>query len=330
MDKLLDTGVILIKYLFAFVIAFTVVILLIPVLKKLAFKVDFVDKPVKGNKRKIHTEPIPLTASIAIFAGFFTTYALFGRKLDSEFFAILIGSIMIMCIGMLDDWYKTHGRELSALPKFIVQIFAALIIYQSGIVFAGFHNPFNNTDIVLPVTLQFILTIMWIFGVTTVINFSDGMDGLAGGLSTISAMTLFIVAVAKGQSAPAIMAIALVGTGIGYLRFNKHPARIYMGDAGATFMGFILAIIALDGAFKQATVLSIFIPILALGVPIFDNLFVVGKRFMQGKPVFKADASQVHYRLLSYGLSQKQVVAFLYLVNVCFCLTSIILLLLKV
>lgn len=310
--------------------AFTIVILLIPALKRFAFKVDFVDKPVEGNERKIHREPIPLTASIAIFAGFFITYAIFGRKLDSKFLAVLIGSLMIMGIGMLDDWYKTHGRELGALPKFIVQIFAAFIIYKSGIVFTGFHNPFNNSDIVLPVALQFLLTITWIFGVTTVINFSDGMDGLAGGLSTISAMTLFVVAIAKGQPAPAFMAIALVGTGVGYLRFNRHPARIYMGDAGATFMGFILAIIALDGAFKQATVLSIFIPILALGVPIFDNLFVVVRRFMQGKPVFKADASQVHYRLLSHGLNQKQVVTFLYLVNLCFCLTSIILLLLKV
>ena len=321
---------IFIKYLLAFAMAFTIVILLIPVLKRLAFKLDFVDKPVEGNERKIHREPVPLTASIAIFAGFFATYALFQRKFDLELLAVFIGSVMIMGIGMLDDWYKTHGRELSALPKFVVQVLAAFIVYRSGIVFSGFHNPFNNSDVVLSGILQLILTVTWIFGVTTVINFSDGMDGLAGGLSTISAMTLFVVAITKGQSAPAVMAIALVGTGVGYLRFNRPPARIYMGDAGATFMGFILAIIALDGAFKQATVLSLFIPILALGVPIFDNIFVVVKRFINGKPVFKADASQVHYRLLSHGLNQKQVVAFLWLVNLCFCLTSIILLLFKV
>lgn len=321
---------IIINYLMTFAAAAGIVILLIPLLKKLAFRIDFVDKPVEGNERKIHREPVPLTASIAIFAGFFAAYALSAEKLDSEFLAVFIGSVMIMGIGMLDDWYKTHGRELSALPKFVVQILAAFIIYRSGIVFTGFHNPFNNSDIMLPVVLQFILTITWIFGVTTVINFSDGMDGLAGGLSTISAMTLFVVALAKGQPTSAVMAIALVGTGVGYLRFNTHPARIYMGDAGATFMGFILGIIALDGAFKQATVLSIFIPILALGVPIFDNLFVIVRRFAQGKPIFKADASQVHYRLLSRGLNQKQIVAFLCLVNLCLCLTSIILLLLKV
>ena len=165
---------------------------------------------------------------------------------------------------------------------------------------------------------------------TTVINFSDGLDGLAGSLSTISAITLFIVALTKNQSEPALMAIILVGVALGYLRYNKPPARIYMGDAGAGFMGFMLGIIALDGAFKQATVLSLFVPILALGVPIFDNLFVVIKRFIEGKPVYKADRSQAHYRLLSAGLNPKQVVWFLCLVNLCLSLTSIIIVLLNV
>ena len=126
------------------------------------------------------------------------------------------------------------------------------------------------------------------------------------------------------------MAIILVGVAIGYLKYNKPPARIYMGDAGAGFMGYILGIIALDGAFKQTTVLSLFVPILALGVPIFDNLFVVIKRFLNGKPFYKADRSQVHYRLLSAGLNPKQVVLFLCLINVCLSLTSIIIVLLKV
>jgi UDP-GlcNAc:undecaprenyl-phosphate/decaprenyl-phosphate GlcNAc-1-phosphate transferase len=116
---------------------------------------------------------------------------------------------------------------------------------------------------------------------------------------------------------------------VGYLKFNKQPAQIYMGDAGATFIGYILGVIALSGAFKQATVLSLFIPILALGVPIFDNIFVVFKRMYDGKPIYKADQSQVHYRLLSAGLKPKQVVIFLSLVSLCFALTSIILMLLQ-
>ncbi|GIQ67160.1 hypothetical protein PACILC2_57280 [Paenibacillus cisolokensis] len=242
--------------------------------------------------------------------------------------AIFAGGVLLIVIGTIDDWYKTKGKDFPALPKMIVQVSAAVLVYASGIAFTGFYNPMSGEYVVLPEILQFILTILWIFGVTTVINFSDGMDGLAGGLAAISAITLFIVALAKGQSSSAVMAIALVGITLAYLRYNKPPAKIFMGDAGATFLGFILAVIALDGAFKQATVLSLFIPILALGVPIFDNLFVVAKRFMQGKAIYEADASQAHYRLLRSGMTQKQAVLFLYLISTCLSLSSIILLLL--
>ncbi|MED4584405.1 MraY family glycosyltransferase [Brevibacillus choshinensis] len=319
-----------ITYALSFLLSFCIVLVLIPPLGKLAFRLDFVDKPRKDVERKIHREPIPLTASYAIFIGFAASFLLFSKESTLQTVAVLAGSALLLVIGTIDDWYKTQGKDFSALPKMVVQISAAVIVYWSGITFSGFYNPFSGEYILLPIWLQFILTILWIFGVTTVINFSDGMDGLAGGLSAISAGTLFVVAVAKGQSTSAVMAISLIGVALAYLRYNKPPAKIFMGDAGATFLGFILAVIALDGAFKQATVLSLFIPILALGVPIFDNLFVVTKRFIQGKPIYQADASQVHYRLLRTGLNPKQVVAFLCLISVCFSLTSIILLLLGV
>ncbi|KKX55419.1 MULTISPECIES: MraY family glycosyltransferase [Brevibacillus] len=319
-----------IYYVLSFLISFVIVYLLIPPLGKLAFRLDFVDKPRKDVERKIHREPIPLTASYAIYIGFAVPYVLFSDETLVQTIAVLAGGLLLLIIGTVDDWYKTQGKDFSALPKLIVQLSAAVLVYASGIAFTGFYNPLSGEYVLLPVWLQFILTILWIFGVTTVINFSDGMDGLAGGLSAISAGTLFIVALVKGQNTSAIMAIVLVGVAVAYLRYNKPPAKVFMGDAGATFLGFILGVIALDGAFKQATVLSLFIPILALGVPIFDNLFVVTKRFLQGKPIYQADASQAHYRLLRTGMNQKQVVAFLCLISVCFSLTSIILLLLQV
>jgi UDP-GlcNAc:undecaprenyl-phosphate GlcNAc-1-phosphate transferase len=320
----------IILYAFSFLISFVIVLLLIPPFGKLAFRLDFVDKPRQDVERKIHREPIPLTASYVIFIGFFITYLLVTRDFSVQTGAIFAGGVLLLVIGTMDDWYKTKGKDFPALPKLIVQVSAAILVYASGITFDGFYNPFSGEYVVLPVLLQFILTILWIFGVTTVINFSDGMDGLAGGLSAISAITLFIVALAKGQSNSAIMAIILVGVTIAYLRYNKPPAKIFMGDAGATFLGFILAVIALDGAFKQATVLSLFIPILALGVPIFDNIFVVVKRFLQGKSIYQADASQAHYRLLRAGLNHKQVVLFLCLISTCLCLSSIILLLVQI
>ncbi|GGH66465.1 undecaprenyl-phosphate alpha-N-acetylglucosaminyl 1-phosphate transferase [Paenibacillus silvae] len=307
--------------------SFAVVVLLIPPLGRLAHRLDFVDKPREDVERKLHRQPIPLTASYAIFTGFFLTYIALTKELTWETAALVAGGMLLLTIGTIDDWYKTKGKDFPALPKMIIQVSAAVLVFASGIAFTGFVNPFNAEYVLLPIWLQFILTILWIFGVTTVINFSDGMDGLAGGLSAISAITLFIVAITKGQTDSALMSITLVGVTLGYLKYNKAPAKVFMGDAGATFLGFILAVIALDGAFKQATMLSIFIPILALGVPIFDNIFVVIKRFLQGKAIYQADASQAHYRLLRAGLNHKQVVAVLYLVSTCLCLSSIILLL---
>ncbi|MEV5029909.1 MraY family glycosyltransferase [Paenibacillus sp. LPE1-1-1.1] len=319
-----------ILYAFSLVVSFAIVYFLIPPFGRLAFRLDFVDKPRKDVERKLHREPIPLTASYVIFIGFFLTYLLVTRDFSMQTGAIFAGGVLLLIIGTVDDWYKTKGKDFPSLPKFVVQISAAVLVYASGISFTGFYNPLSGEYVLLPVILQFSLTILWIFGVTTVINFSDGMDGLAGGLSAISAVTLFVVALAKGQSNSAIMAIILVGVTIAYLRYNKPPAKIFMGDAGATFLGFILAVIALDGAFKQATVMSLFIPILALGVPIFDNLFVVARRMLQGKAIYQADASQAHYRLLRAGLNHKQVVMFLCLISTCLCLSSIILLLVQI
>ncbi|GIP30032.1 undecaprenyl-phosphate alpha-N-acetylglucosaminyl 1-phosphate transferase [Paenibacillus sp. J23TS9] len=313
-------------YVIGFILSLVIVLALIPPLRKLAIRVDFVDRP---TSRKIHKEPVPHLASIAIFLGFMIPYLILTRHWDREMAGVIAGSLLIMGIGMVDDWYKTRGKDFAALPKTVIQVAAAVIVYFSGISFVGVTIPFVGHMIVFPEWLQFILTILWIFGVTTVINFMDGLDGLSGGVAGISALTLFVVAIAKGQSHSAIMAIILVGVALGYLKYNKPPAKIYMGDAGATFIGFMLGIIALDGAFKQVTVISILVPVLALGVPIFDNIYVVIKRYLNGQPVYKADRSQIHYRLISWGLSPKQAVVFIYLISACLSLSSIILMLLS-
>ncbi|MCM3749299.1 undecaprenyl/decaprenyl-phosphate alpha-N-acetylglucosaminyl 1-phosphate transferase [Paenibacillus pasadenensis] len=315
------------SFLVAFILAFAIVVALIPPLRTAALRIGFVDKPRSDSARKIHREPIPLTAGIAIFIGFTVVYLLFVRDSWIQSLAILGGGLLILLIGIVDDWYKTNGKEFPALPKMAVQLSAAVLVYLSGIVFSGFENPFNGTYVTLPDWLSFLFTVLWIFGVTTVINFSDGMDGLAGGLSAISATTLLVVALVMGLQGPAMMAVITAGVCAGYLLFNRPPAKVFMGDAGATFLGFMLGVIALDGAFKQATLLSLFIPILSLGVPILDNVRVVISRIRNGVPIYKADASQAHYRLLAAGLKPVQVVSFLFLVNICFGLFSIVLLL---
>lgn len=314
------------NYIYAMTISFLVVFLIIPSLMRIANKFEFTDKP---TGRKKHREPIPLIGGIGMFIGFFISFFVFIHNSRIQNLAVFFSSLLILLIGLVDDFFKTRGKEFSIMPRVFIQILAAIITYKAGIVFSGITNPFNGQYVLLPSALQFILTITWIFGVTTVINWSDGMDGLAGGISSISATTLFVVALAKDQTDSAVMSILLVGAILAFLKYNRHPAKIFMGDSGANFLGFMLAIIALDGAFKQATVISLLIPFLALGVPIFDNIFVIFKRFAEGKPVYQADRSQIHYRLQQKGLTTRQVVSYICLISTCLSLLSILILLLR-
>jgi len=316
------------EYFLIGLVAFAIMYVLTPLLRKLAFRVNYVEPVLPDQRRKIHAEPKPYLASLGMFLSFWVPYAIFVRQFNKNILLLFIASLLVFAIGTIDDWFKTKGRDLSVLPKMSVQLLACIMAYKADIVITGFTNPINGSYVTLPVLVQFIVTLIWLFGVITVINFTDGLDGLAGGISCIAASTLFVVAVAKGQQIPAQMAVLLVGICLGYLRYNKFPAKILMGDAGATFLGFMLGVISLYGMFKQATFVSIVVPILALGLPIFDNIFVVFKRIKNGKPIYIGDTSQIHFRLLAKGLTHKQVVYFLYLVSICLNLCAIVILLL--
>lgn len=320
----------LIKDVFAFLISFFTVILVTPYIQKKSIEIGFVDKP---NPRKIHLYPIPVTGGIGLFIAFFVSQFII-RGFSKEFLGFFLASILILGIGLVDDWYKSQGKDFGAFPKFIVQILACSIVFFMGIQIEGITNPFTHKFISFPIWFQYIATVVWLFGVTTVINFIDGIDGLAAGITTISGATLYFVAlmnlsIISTARISTYMAAALVGISSAFLIFNRHPAKIFMGDSGATFLGFVLATIAVEGTFKVATVVSLIVPILTLGLPIFDNLFVIIKRIKEGKPIYKADKSQVHFRLLAAGLNQKQTVLFLYLVSICFSLTSLIIMLLS-
>lgn len=315
------------NYFIAIIIAFSIVFLITPLLMKLSFKYNFTDKP---TSRKKHRGEIPLCGGISMFIGFFTAYFIILRNNNfDEKYGIFVGALLILLIGIVDDYYKSVGKEFAITPRFIIQLLAAVIVYKSGVSFEGFTNPLTGVYLHLPEIVQFILTITWIFGVTTVINWSDGMDGLAGGLSFISAMTFATTAIILVQPTSLLFSLILGAVVLAFLFYNKYPAKIFMGDSGANFLGFILSIIALDGAFKGATILSLMIPILALAVPIFDNLFVVFKRFSEGKPVYQADRSQIHYRLQAKGFNTNQVVTYISIISLTCSIVSIILLLIK-
>jgi UDP-GlcNAc:undecaprenyl-phosphate/decaprenyl-phosphate GlcNAc-1-phosphate transferase len=315
------------QYILPAILGFLIVCFITPVLIKFSFKISFTDKP---TKRKKHSKETPLSGGVAMFIGFFIIYFIFNKYSNlQDKVLIFIGSLLILSIGLVDDYFKTKGKEFPIYPRLIIQLVAALIVYNAGIVFSGFTNPFTGIYIQLSPAVQLILTITWIFGVTTVINWSDGMDGLAGGLSCISSITFLGAAIILKQPESIIMSLMIVGVTLGFLIYNRYPAKIFMGDSGANFLGFILSIVALDGAFKQATLMSIFIPILALAVPIFDNIFVIIKRFKDGKPVYQADRSQIHYRLEAKGFTPKQVVVYINSMSLAFSIISIILLLIK-
>ena len=313
-------------YILAMIVSLLIALITMPFLMKLANKLHFTDKP---NKRKQHKRATPLCGGIALYIGFFTSYFIFVRDNLNQQIIVFVAATMIVLIGLIDDWYKTKGKEFPIFPRLVIQLLSAILVFNAGFVFKGFTNPITGNFTELNQTIQFGLTITWIFGVTTVINWSDGMDGLAGGLSLISAITFFLAAIILNQSESALVSIILTGAILGFLYYNKYPAKVFMGDSGANLLGFILSITALDGAFKQATVMSLFIPILALAVPIFDNLFVIFKRFSEGKPVYQADRSQIHFRLEEKGFSTVQIINYIMLISLTFSAISIVLLLFK-
>lgn len=311
------------EYLLGFSMSLILMLITTPKIIKFAKKINFVEQP-QLQSRKIHTEAKPYLASVPMFLIFWFIFFIIYRHVNTKVIMTFISSAIIFSIGLIDDWYKIKGNDFKALPKMLIQIIACIFIFAADIRFEGFYLPLYNVHIVLPLWLQFLFTIFWLFGVTTVINFTDGLDGLAGSITCISACTLFIVAQIKGHYSYALISIILIGLCLGYLKYNKYPSKILMGDSGATFLGFMLGIISLGGVMKQATILSTFIPTIAMGVPIFDNIYVVFRRIKEKKPIYVGDNSQAHYRLLKKGLNQIQAVMFLCLISISLGLFSII------
>ncbi|RNB81062.1 undecaprenyl/decaprenyl-phosphate alpha-N-acetylglucosaminyl 1-phosphate transferase [Brevibacillus fluminis] len=246
---------------------------------------------------------------------------------DSLVVAVISGGVLLVGVGAVDDWFKAQRREFPVSPRLIVQGLATIIAFALDIRFRGISTGWLGGDegqmVLFPLWLSFIATVLWILGLTNMMNFLDGADGLAGGVTTISATTLFFIAWLTGQSQTALMAAILVGATLAFLRFNFHPAQLFMGDAGSAFLGYTLALLGLEGAMKGATLVSLTVTVLALGLPVVDTLQVMVSRLRAGLPVYKADRRHVHHRLLSKGLTTRQTVVVLYVVSFLFSLTSV-------
>ena len=303
----------------ALLVALVISFLMTPVVKTFAYKVGAIDVP-KDNRR-MHKTPIPRLGGLAIFIGFMVSILLFAQ-ITSEMKSILLGAVIIVVLGVVDDI-----MALPAMLKFVVQIAAALIPAMNGVQILAFSNPNIFSDSLYWVlgNLSVPFTVLWIVAITNAVILIDGLDGLANGVSAISATTMLVIALMASETQVAIVMAALVGASVGFMPYNLNPAKMFMGDTGATFLGYILATMSIQGLFKYYAVISFVVPFMILGLPIFDTAFAFIRRIAHGQSPMHADRSHIHHRLIDMGLNQKQAVATLYVISAILGLSAVVL-----
>jgi len=291
------------KYLEVGVIAFMVSYILTPYMAHVGKKQNMLDMP---GHRKIHEEAIPNLGGIVIFFGFLLSL-LFVIQIEGQFRALLIGGVIILLLGVIDDI-----ANLSPKHKFVIQMIPALIviIYNSDLINSFIVNQLRSFDLLG--YLLYPILIFWIVGITNSINLIDGLDGLACGVSIITLMTFFILGLKLNLEALNLISIALAGSMLAFLKFNFYPAKIFLGDSGSTFAGFMLASVGALWVLNNGTAFFIFIPVIILALPIFDTLFAIWRRYRGHRPIFQADKEHLHHRLLARGISHKNVVLILW------------------
>lgn len=318
------------EYLISIVLAFIVAFSATPIAKKIAFKIGAVDIP--KDDRRMHKKPIALLGGAAIVSGFVTSIFYNALTTSSvftpgrELWGMLAGVFIIAIMGVLDD-----TRHLKAKVKLAFQLAAAItVVVVSDTRISVITNPFTSEGYsILSDYISFPLTILWIVGITNAINLIDGLDGLAAGVASISSLSLFFVSVLNFTVGPdpytSIITAALAGSTLGFLPFNFNPAKIFMGETGSAFLGFTLGVISIQGTLKSYAAISIAIPLLVLGLPLFDTTFTILRRLVSGKPVMSADRGHLHHRLIDMGLSQKQSVLVMYIASAALGLCAIVL-----
>ena len=294
--------------------ALVLALVFVPLAMKLAYKIGAVDKP---NARKVHTKIMPRMGGLGIYLAYIIV-VLATQKMNMQLAGLLLGSTILVVLGIFDDM-----KDLNAKFKLLIQILAAVIVMAFGVRIEFMTNVFGGEAIYLDI-LSLPITLLWIVGITNAINLIDGLDGLAGGIATIAALSMAVVGWIYGQYLMASMAIILAGATMGFLRYNFHPAKVFMGDTGSLFLGFNLSVLAIMGVAKSVTFISLAAPVLVLGVPIFDTFFVILRRKMNHKPIFAADKDHLHHRLLGMGFSHRKTVLIIYAISFFLALSAIL------
>ena len=307
-------------YFWAFAVALAVSVLIMPAVIFLAEKTGAMDAP---NARKVHKKPIPRIGGLGIYLAFMAAivFVAIKFKLDDEMlretFGLVLSGSLVVALGLIDDY-----KNLPAKIKLLGQIGAAAVLVLLFDVRIDFvTDPFG--DYIYLEWFAIPATMFWLVGLTNTVNLIDGLDGLAAGVSAIASFTILLVALEQHFTLVAVVTAALAGAALGFLKYNFNPARIFMGDTGSMFLGFMLAGISVTGAFKSVAAIALIVPILALGLPILDTTFAIVRRVRGGVPIFKPDKGHLHHRLLNVGFTQCQAVLLMYVISALFGLSAI-------
>lgn len=305
-------------YALLLVVAAVVTLLVTPLVRRVSLRLGLVDYP---GGRKVHDHPVSRLGGVAIFIGLAAAIALevmgeLRGVWDTGFITqasdrmnvtgVFAGILLVFLVGAVDDvWNLRAGAKLGG------QILAAAIVAVSGLQIEFVGNPFGGGLIMLGL-LAVPVTVVYLVGFANVINLIDGLDGLAAGVSAIAATSLLVLAVQGNRFAAAALAAGLIGACMGFLRYNFNPASIFMGDSGAMFLGFTLATISLLGVMKTTAAIALAVPLMIIGVPIFDAASAILRRVRHNRPIHEADKGHIHHRLLGRGFDQRQTVLIIY------------------
>ncbi len=298
------------KIIIVFVSSWAFCFFLTPLFRKLGKHFSITDRSLRGKPAK---GEVPLLGGWALYLPF-TFLIFFLIPPSSQRNAFLLGSGLMVLLGFVDDLY-----DIKPWIKLLFQIgIIAMTIYIGNIEITFVSNPFNTGKyIYINEPFAFLITLLWVVAITNALNLVDGLDGLASGLSIISLIAFLLLGIIMKRSETLLLYITiLIGSNIGFLRYNFPPASIFLGDAGSLFLGFTLGIITVLGTFKTATVVSLMVPILILGIPILDTVFAVVRRTIEGKNIFRADTAHIHHRLLDLGFTERQSVDLIYIVSI--------------
>lgn len=302
------------SYILAFIAAVAVAYFATPHVKEFAIKAGAMDTP---DERKVHIKPIPRMGGLAIYFGIIAAVFI-SMKINHQILGILLGGTVMLAVGIVDDL-----KQLSAKIKLLGQICAALVLVAFDVRIEWLTNPFGPMIYLDYFSIP--LTVLWVVAVTNTVNLIDGLDGLAAGVSSIASITILFVALQQNLWLVALLTAAIAGSALGFLFHNFNPAKIFMGDTGSLFLGYMLSAVSVMGAVKGAATIALFVPIVALGLPIMDTAFAIIRRYHNGVPIFRPDKGHLHHRLLAMGLSQKQVVLSMYVISGLLGLSAIIL-----